>query len=178
MMGNACVIQIYETNFTFMKKVFLAALLAMFFGIDSNAQIADNTLGLRLGAGDGFGFEFSYQRALSERNRIEADLGVRFPDNAADAIKITGLYQWVWPLEQGFKWFAGGGAGIGTVVSSLSDDNKAMFSIDGSIGIEYSLSRHDVPIQLALDLRPELELINDNDDGLDLDLGLSIRYEF
>lgn len=47
----------------------------------------------------------------------------------------------------------------------------------GHIGIEYNL---DIPLLLSLDFRPEMgfgDETYDNDD-LDLDIALSIRYQF
>jgi hypothetical protein len=38
-----------------------------------------------------------------------------FNNNAYDdnAIKLTGLYQWVWNIDGGFNWYAGVGGGVG-----------------------------------------------------------------
>lgn len=61
-----------------MRKLFLLSLAVIGFAFSTNAQsIADNAIGLRLGDSDGFGAEVSYQRALSDSNRLEFDLGWR-----------------------------------------------------------------------------------------------------
>ena len=44
-------------------------------------EISKNALGLRLGDNDGFGGEISYQRGLSDNNRLELDLGWRNNNN-------------------------------------------------------------------------------------------------
>lgn len=145
----------------------------------SNAQeISKNALGLRLGDNDGFGGEISYQRALGSNNRLEADIGWR-NSNDVDALKVTGLYQWVWNIDGGFNWYAGVGGGL----TSWSYDNKnnkdsgvGLFAA-GDIGIEYLF---DIPLQLSLDFRPELYFGSDKwrKDNFGPDLALSIRYRF
>lgn len=57
--------------------------------------------------------EVSYQRAVSDNNRLEFDLGWRDSNNV-DAFKLVGLYQWVMPIEGLFNWYVGAGAGIGS----------------------------------------------------------------
>ena len=95
-----------------MKKNLLFVYLLFSFITTSNAQnLSKNALGLRLGNNDGFGAEFSYQRALSSSNRAEIDLGWQNSNNVS-AIKLTGLYQWVWQIDNGLNWYAGAGAGI------------------------------------------------------------------
>lgn len=77
-----------------------------------NAQnFSENAIGLRLGDNDGFGTEISYQRALSDINRVEIDLGWRTGSNF-NGFQLTGLYQWVWQLDGNFNWYAGAGGGI------------------------------------------------------------------
>jgi hypothetical protein len=97
-----------------MKKLILSAFMLVGLVFSTQAQdISKNALGLRLGDSDGFGGEVSYQRGLNSNNRLELDLGWRNSNNV-DAIKIAGLYQWVWNIEGGFNWYAGIGGGVGT----------------------------------------------------------------
>lgn len=135
-------------------------------------SIADNALGLRIGDNDGFGGEISYQRKLSENNRLEFDLGWR-DSNDVDAFKLVGLYQWVMPIEGNFNWFVGAGAGIGSFDAGENDGTFAL--IAGDIGIEYNF---DFPLILSLDMRPELGFNDKYSDDLDLDIALGIRYQF
>jgi len=75
-----------------MKKLFLLGIVLLGFTFSSSAQdISENAIGLRLGDSDGFGAEISYQRALGENNRLEADLGWR-SSSAFSAFRLTGLY--------------------------------------------------------------------------------------
>lgn len=163
-----------------MKKTIITLLL--FAGAMSTAwgqNIADNAIGLRIGDSDGFGTEISYQRALGENNRLEADLGYR-SGNRFSAFRITGIYQWVWNIDGGFNWYAGVGGGVGNF--SFDDDfpggndNDTFFAfVSGDIGIEYDF---DFPLLLSLDFRPELGINNAIDDDLDFDIALGIRYQF
>lgn len=162
-----------------MKKLILTVLCIFGLTLSSQAQsIADNALGLRLGGSDGVGTEISYQRALSENNRLELDLGWR-NGRHYDAFKLTGLYHWVWNLDGGFNWYAGFGAGIGSVDGNDdhwdNDDDGLFVNAAGNIGIEYDF---DFPLLLSLDFRPEFGVINYYGDDVDFDLALGIRYQF
>lgn len=153
----------------------------MLAGLAFSAQaqeIPKNALGLRLGDNDGFGGEISYQRGLGDNNRLEVDLGWR-NSNHVDAIKLTGLYQWVWNIDGGFNWYAGVGGGVGSwsVDHNDFDDSGAFAFIAGDIGIEYQF---DIPLMLSLDFRPELYFADDNfrNDNFGPDIALGIRFKF
>lgn len=161
-----------------MKKIILSAFMLMGLAFSSQAQdISKNALGLRLGSNDGFGGEISYQRKLSRENRLEADLGWR-NSNSVSAIKVVGLYQWVWELDKGFNWYAGAGAGLGSwsTDSKYNNDSGSFALIAGDVGIEYNFDQ--VPIQLSLDYRPEFYLNNGYRKDLGSDIALGIRYKF
>jgi hemolysin activation/secretion protein len=158
-----------------MKKLILTS-FTIFAGFAfMNAQeIADNAIGLRLGDSDGFGAEISYQRALGDNNRLEADLGWR-SGNGYDGFKLTGLYQWVWELDGNFNWYAGAGGGFGSYsFDNNTLDDETFFFLAGDIGIEYNF---DIPLLISLDFRPELGF-GDFRDDLDFDIALGIRYQF
>ncbi|WP_223034523.1 hypothetical protein [Hanstruepera marina] len=173
-----------------MKKIILSAIAGLGCITLANAQeISKNAIGLRLGDSDGFGAEISYQRAIGQNNnRLEFDFGWRDGKNY-DGIKLIGLYQWVWNIEGGFNWYAGPGAGFAAFrhkyeryVPGQNDyyyeENRDAFPIiTGTIGIEYNF---DFPLLLSLDVRPELGFgddVYDNND-LDFDIGLGVRYQF
>jgi len=168
-----------------MKKVILSAIMLIGLTFSAQAQdISKNALGLRLGDNDGFGGEISYQRGLSKNNRLEFDLGWRNSKHV-DAIKLVGLYQWVWNIEGGFNWYAGVGAGAGSWSydgPGDPDPNGGVFILAaGDIGIEYNFK--EIPLQLSLDFRPEIYLNNSGDNqfrenDFGPDLGLGIRYKF
>ena len=160
-----------------MKKIILSAFMLMGLAFSTQAQeISKNALGLRLGDNDGFGGEISYQRGLSDNNRLELDLGWR-NNNNVDAFKLTGIYQWVWNIDGGFNWYAGIGGGVGNWNAKNTDYNKTFVFVAGDLGIEYGFD--EVPIQLSLDIRPELYFSdNFSGDNFGPDIALGIRYQF
>lgn len=175
-----------------MKRHFLTVLALTGLIFSANAQeIRKNAIGLRLGDNDGFGGEVTYQRALKETNRLELDLGWR-DSGRFDAVKLVGIYQWVWNIDGGFNWYAGPGAGIGAWRFDDDgydypgddddyDDRGTFVILTGDIGIEYLF---DIPLQLSLDFRPEFYVgdgrkdLDDDRRNFGPDLGLSVRYTF
>jgi len=159
------------------EKLILSAALLIGLAFSSQAQeISKNALGLRLGGNSGFGGEISYQRALSNDNRLELDLGMRNSDDI-NAFKLAGVYQWVWNIDQGFNWYAGAGAGLASWNNHNIDKSGTTLFAAGDIGIEYLF---DIPLQLSLDLRPELYL-NSGDyrtNNFGPDIALGVRYRF
>lgn len=162
-----------------MKKLFLSIFVLLGLAFSSQAQeFSKNALGLRLGDNDGFGGELSYQRGLSKNNRLELDLGWRSSKNV-DAFKLVGLYQWVWNIDGGFNWYAGVGGGVGSWSydqKGVSDSGVVLLAA-GDLGIEYNF---DIPLQLSLDIRPELYFNSDDyrEDNFGPDIALSIRYRW
>lgn len=166
-----------KQNLTIMKKLFFTVFLTLGLVLSGQAQkISENALGLRLGDNDGFGAEVSYQRALGSSNRIEADLGWRNSKNV-DAIKLAGLYQWVWNIDGGFNWYAGVGAGVGSwryERDGYKDSGSFVFAA-GDIGIEYDF---DIPLLISLDFRPEFGGSGYYENNYGSDIALGLRYQF
>lgn len=161
-----------------MKKLILSAIMLFSLAYSSQAQdISKNALGLRLGDNDGFGGEISYQRGLSKNNRLELDLGWRNSKHV-DAFKLTGVYQWVWNIDDGFNWYAGVGAGVGSWSTDHNNyqDNGSFVFIAGDVGIEYGFD--EVPILLSLDFRPEFGGKGYYENNYGSDIALGIRYRF
>lgn len=161
-----------------MKK-FIFTIGLLIAGFSSQAQdLSQNAIGLRFGDNDGLGYEISYQRALSDATRLQVDLGLRSNDNV-DAYKLSGTYQWVKDLSSladGFNWFYGAGAALGnTQVEFLGEKSSETFvNAAVNVGIEYNFN---FPLQLSLDVKPELGLINGSN-GLGIDLAFGARYKF
>jgi opacity protein-like surface antigen len=159
-----------------MKKIVL--LFIFFVTIQVSAQdISNNAIGLRFGDDDGLGAEISYQKHLGSNNRLEVGLAWRNHKHF-NAFKVTGTYQWVFDLQglDGVNWYVGAGGGLGSwsVKSDYLGDGGTFLFIAGDIGIEY---KFDIPLQLALDFRPELGFVDYNND-LGLDIALAVRYTF
>lgn len=160
-----------------MRSLFFAFVLILSANI-AGAQLSKHAIGLRLGGGDGFGTEISYQHGLTDRNRLEFDLGMH-SSNYYSAWGLAGIYQWVWNIEGGFNWYAGFGGRIGSwswdANKYTGTDNGGIFlAAAGNIGIEYSFP---IRIQLALDARPEFGLIN-HGDAFRNNIAFSVRYQF
>ena len=148
-----------------MKKLFLVVALVIAASFSANAQdVSDNAIGLRFGGGNGIGGEISYQKALGSNNRLEIDLGLA---NEFSNFKATGLYQWVWNLENKFNWYAGVGGGL------VSAGGTGIYGA-GVVGIEYNF---DAPILLSIDYRPEIG-ISGGLSGVNSDIALAVRYQF
>ena len=149
-----------------MKKILMTSIVILSATFASTAQeISTNAIGLRFGgAGEGAGGEISYQKNLENNNRLEIDLGLT---NKFINFKATGLYQWVWTLEERFNWYAGAGGGL------VSAGSTGIYAA-GVIGIEYNFK---VPILLSIDYRPEIGVAGGLN-GLESDIALSVRYQF
>jgi hypothetical protein len=142
-----------------------------------NAQIAQHAIGLRLGGGDGFGTEISYQHGLGDLNRLELDLGMHSGSNY-NAWGLAGIYQWVWNIDGGFNWYAGAGGRIGSWSwdsKYTGTNNSGIFlAAAGDVGIEYAFP---IGIQVALDARPEIGLIS-HGNSFQNNIAFSVRYQF
>lgn len=102
-----------------MKKTILALAVCLLGFTATFAQ--SKALGLR----GGYGFEISYQQALGDANRLEADLGL----GVFNGLNLAAVYQWVWSLEsiglpEGFKWYAGPGADLYFGFGNNEGNNK------------------------------------------------------
>ncbi len=163
-----------------MKKILFIILLIAAVSTITAQNFSTNAIGIRIGDNDGFSTEVNYQRALSENNRLELGLSWRRGNNFS-AIKGTGLYQWVWNIDGGLNWYAGVGASVGSFdvdddFPGFDDDDSELFlNAAGDVGLEYNF---DFPLQLSLDFRPEIGILNDFDDSLEFDIALGIRYTF
>lgn len=159
-------------------KVLLATAFACFL-ISTNAS-AQDAIGVRLGGGSVSGAEISYQKGLSETNRLQLDLGFG-GSSYYSTIGLTGTYQWMFPLADvdGLAWYIGPGASVGF----WSYDNDIIESesgislyIGGIAGIEYTFS--DMPLQLGIDTRPMFNIINNDHNTMNWGGAFTARYLF
>ena len=159
-----------------MKKILLTLVAVFALSLAANAQ--DNALGVRLGGGQGYGAELSYQRALGS-NRLELDLG--WYDNEHNtAFSLNGIYQWRGTISGNFGWYAGVGARFDYWTWDAWDthadgDSDIALALVGQAGLEYAFDA--VPIQLSLDIRPCFYLIPETNFHWG-DIALGIRYMF
>ncbi|WP_378175017.1 hypothetical protein [Aquimarina sp. SS2-1] len=161
------------------KRIFIFITLLSASIFTSQAQeIPEHAIGLRLSESDGFWAEASYQARLSSDTRIELDLGVQ-GRNRYNALKLTGMYQWVFNIDGGLNWYVGPGIGGGLVDFDNDiddrDDLETFGFVTGDVGIEYNF---DFPLLISLDFRPEIYFDDYNNDDIIFNLGLSARYRF
>jgi hypothetical protein len=160
-----------------MKKMILT--LALVAGMMStlSAQSEKNAIGLRFGNGG----EITFQSTLSTTNRLELTLGLNSWDNnqGYSGFGLTGIYQWVWNLDElapGFKWYAGLGPQIGSWSGDHNSDYKGFaLGIAGQVGIEYNFN---IPLQLSLDYRPSWYVLPNSYGGAYDVIALAVRYKF
>jgi hypothetical protein len=130
-----------------MKKIILVAAMVLGFAVAAVAQ--PRALGLR----GGYGVELSYQHTLGE-NFLEADLGL----GGFNSLAIAGTYNWMiaqpdWTSKGEWGFYAGPGVALG-----LGFGEAGFFNVGvaGQVGLEYTFW---FPLQLSVDLRPQLGLV-------------------
>jgi len=158
-----------------MKKTAILLLLLTFL-ICNKLNGQDNAIGLRLGFS---GFEASFQTSQIVPNRLEADFGWGWVNNWFNW-NLTGIYQFVFPIENNFYWFAGPGFGIGSwqyrgkVLELKENEGVSLFFVLNT-GAEYNFK--EVPFQVSLDLRLKPYIVNKGDSRY-VDIGVAVRYRF
>ncbi|WP_103863880.1 hypothetical protein [Aquimarina sp. I32.4] len=141
-------------------------------------EISEHSIGLRLSNGDGFWAEASYQNALSTNTRVELGLALQ-GKSTYKAIKLTGIHQWLFTIDNGLNWYTGPGIGGGALDYDTRidgrDDKKTFGFITGNIGIEYNF---DFPLLISFDFRPEIYFDSYSNNDISFNFGLSARYQF
>jgi hypothetical protein len=121
-------------------------LLLVVISVSASAQYRHQA-GVRLGSADQVvSTGFTYRYHFNNGKAVEAILNLR------DPIALGALYEVFKPVNAvpNLQWFYGGGAYVGF----KGFDN---FGITGIAGVDYQFS--EVPINLTLDWKPELNLI-------------------
>ena len=158
-----------------MKKiVILIVSIVLVFPVLGSAQRGNNALGLRFGGGIGHDAEISFQTPF-DANRAELDLGFGGRGDL-NYWKLTGIYQWVMPIESGFYWYLGVGPGLGSWSEDHSDDSGIYLTAALNAGVEYYFS--EIPLQISIDTRPELSLTDTPEDAFGFGLAIAFRYRF
>ena len=129
-----------------MKKIIIAAALVLGFAVAASAQ--PRAVGLRLG----YGADISYQHNINGGNFIEADLGL----GNFSFLNVAGTYNFMiakpdWTDKGEWGFYAGPGVALG-VGSGIFN-----IGIAGQAGLEYKFD--DIPLQLSVDVRPQLGLV-------------------
>lgn len=158
-----------------MKRLVLTATVLLGIVVAANAQ--PRAIGARLG----YATEFSYQHTVGGANFIEANLGTFGYTN----LQVSASYNFMiaqpnWTSRGEWGFYAGPGVALGT---GFRKGYACNFNILGQIGLEYTFW---FPLQLSVDLRPEIGILAGNDRVYFHDWGLyygfapqiSVRYRF
>ena len=134
-----------------MKKHFIT-LTFFLLSISAFSQVKnEHAIGARFGGGNTFGSQVSYQYGISNYNRLEIDLGF-VSNNNGNGFNLSGIYQWVWAIENGFNWYAGPAATLGSWSYKSKYDGSgssgAYLGLGGQIGVEYNFV--EVPIKVQI----------------------------
>jgi len=156
-----------------MKKAFLVLVAVLGFAFAASAQnhAQNNNLGVRLGGGQGYNAELSYQRVLGS-NRIELDLGWANFEKISFA-GLSAIYQFTFDVTKNFGLYVGPGARVDMALGV--NDAAIGLALAGQGGMEYNFSA--IPLQLSLDVRPYFYLIPATNFHWG-DFALGIRYRF
>ncbi|TZF82994.1 hypothetical protein FW774_11865 [Pedobacter sp. BS3] len=157
-----------------MKKITSLSFIAVFaFLLVNKTQAQDykHALGVRVGAYNGINFK----TFLNAQNALDFNLNFRSHDDYK-YVFITGLYEIHNNIQNapGLRWYYGGGASLGSSKPKYAD-GSFFLSADGVLGLDYKFT--GAPINLALDWRPRLQLVDDVDFWTG-DVGLAIRFTF
>ena len=128
-----------------MKKIILVAALVLGFAAAAAAQ--PRAIGIR----GGFGAGVSYQHTVGA-NFIDADLGF------GNGLNLAATYNWMlaqpqWTSRGEWGVYAGPGAALGLGFGDASFFNVG---VAGEVGLEYTFW---FPLQLSVDIRPQLGLV-------------------
>ncbi len=128
-----------------MKKIIIIAAALLLTAVAASAQ--PKAIGGRLG----YGLELSYQHNMGQKaNFLEADLGIGF----LGGLNLNGSYNFMiaqpeWSSKGEWGFYAGPCVGLNYLwyVRGIS------LGLGGQIGLEYTF---DFPLQISLDIRPQL----------------------
>lgn len=159
-----------------MRRIVLIAFFAICTAATGWSQeMSPNAIGLKFGGGVGdfmgVATSISYQKAMSDINRMELNLGIS-SGSGFSHFTVGGFYQWVRNIEGGLNWYAGPGASIG-MVNVKDASNLFVFGVAGQLGLEY---RFTFPLQLTLDANPYIGVVNS--EGFSMPVQLGVRYMF
>lgn len=167
-----------NTKTDIMKKTI--TILSLIITTIGCAQVNPHAIGLRGSGGNfGLGGEISYQHGMGSSNRLEFDLGWRGDHNKNYThTALTGVYHWVWNIEDGLNWYIGPGAQLGFYQDKyFSSNNSTTLSIGGQLGLEYDFNDLGAPLLLGLDIRPMWGFIGATS-GIGYGGAFSLRYTF
>ena len=151
-----------------MKRFLIAAVLVLGLCATANAQPR------AIGGTIGYGIDFSYQNYVGgQSNMIDLAVGLW----GFNGIHAACNYDWIFPIQGGWNWYVGPGAGVGFDFAHGDDKGYFALSVGGQIGVEYNFN---IPLNLSLDYRPMINVLGFNNGhwGNFYGVALGIRYRF
>ena len=144
-----------------MKKITCSFLLisALCFATAASAQSYKTGLGVRLSSSPAMvNNSITLKHFLNEKTAIEALFSF------GDPLALGALVEVHKPFStEGLQWFYGGGGYLGFVKTFDVNKNREItntnFGAQGIIGLDYKFA--NLPLNLQLDWKPELNLITD-----------------
>ncbi|MBQ0127046.1 MAG: hypothetical protein KBS80_03535 [Bacteroidales bacterium] len=146
-----------------MKKIIAIAAALVAFASVAVAQ--PRAIGARLT----YGAELSYQHGLGS-NFAEFDLGMALGNHSG--FTVSGIYDFLFPIENGFNFFVGPGAQF-SAYTFKEAEQKVGLGIGGNVGIEYQFS--GIPFNISVDYRPMWNFVGYSNWS---SAALSFRYRF
>lgn len=132
-------------------------------------NLSENAIGLKVSV-TSFSREISYQRLLSETNRLDINLSFS-KINKNTFVNINSSYQWFWNINKNFYWYTGIGGGLASTNNNEGNSN-VYASIHGLLGIEQHLQ---MPLQFFIECKPEIFL---GSNSFFPNINAGIRYKF
>jgi len=158
-----------------MKKIIFVSLLTTAIAFTASSQSYKTAVGVRLSSSAAMvNNSISLKHFLNERSAIEALFSF------GDPIALAALYEVHKPFStEGLQWFYGGGGYIGFVKTwnpaKNQNETDVNFGAQGVIGLDYKFA--NIPLNLSLDWKPELNLISD----INFEpaaIGFTVRFTF
>jgi hypothetical protein len=158
-----------------MKKIIFVSLLTTAIAFAASSQSYKTAVGVRLSSSAAMvNNSISLKHFLNERSAIEALFSF------GDPIALAALYEVHKPFStEGLQWFYGGGGYIGFVKTwnpaKNQNETDVNFGAQGVIGLDYKFT--NIPLNLSLDWKPELNLISD----INFEpaaIGFTVRFTF
>lgn len=167
-------------KYIYLLVIFLTLCLSSTAQFYSGPAEYKNTLGIRYSTVRalrqyGTAFEFSYQRNLGFPHRLEGDFSFAFGKKLSYTA-LVGAYQWVFPIDAGFKWYVGPSAALRW--NKYIEKKYFGFAMGVQAGIEYEFTAENVPVAVSLDLRPMVQLAYKFGERVDPSFGLSVHILF
>ncbi len=156
-----------------MKKVFAILLLTcvMMGAKQANAQNMGSSYKTAIGAkgyfGDGSIGGINIKHFFTGATALEGSLLFK-----SHFVAIEGLYEWHGNITgaSGLKWYVGPGGYLGFI--NGTNDNKAVFALRGTLGLDYKFT--GAPIDIAFDVNPTFQLTPDTD--FNFYAGIAFRF--